>query len=179
MRPSGKHELRGAEVLRPGDAPVELQLTTRGGANFFLDVTEAGRHVLFTQHHPDEFNARLSGPDGSPPLVASHVFNPEHEHDEAVTSVGIAESGSVNLEQLNRWFSTLLMEKGTDIFRMKGILSVQGEPRRFVFQGVHMLFDGRPTEPWKGDEARSSQLVFIGRNLDRTALVDGFRACLA
>ncbi|WP_373071163.1 GTP-binding protein, partial [Gemmatimonas sp.] len=52
------------------------------------------------------------------------------------------------------------------------------ENARFVFQGVHMLFDGRPDRPW-GDAPRSSQLVFIGRHLDRQALNDGFRACLA
>jgi G3E family GTPase len=60
---------------------------------------------------------------------------------------------------------------------MKGFISLAGEAERFVFQGVHMLFDGRPHTPW-GDEPRQSQLVFIGRNLDRDALEAGFRACL-
>jgi hypothetical protein len=27
---------------------------------------------------------------------------------------------------------------------MKGVLSIAGDTRRFVFQSVHMLFDGRP-----------------------------------
>ena len=72
----------------------------------------------------------------------------------------------------------MLRTKGPDIFRMKGVLSIQGEAERFVFQGVHMLFDGRPDRPW-GDEPRRNSLVFIGRNLDRDALNAGFRACLA
>jgi G3E family GTPase len=49
---------------------------------------------------------------------------------------------------------------------------------RFVFQGVHMLMDGRPDRPW-GAEPRRNTLVFIGRNLDRKELNEGFRACLA
>jgi hypothetical protein len=41
-----------------------------------------------------------------------------------------------------------------------------------------MLFDGRPDRPWK-DAERRNQLIFIGRNLDRNQLNEGFRACLA
>ena len=60
---------------------------------------------------------------------------------------------------------------------MKGVLSLRGQDERFVFQGVHMLFDGRPDRPW-GNEQRHNKMVFIGRNLDRSALEEGFRACL-
>ena len=61
---------------------------------------------------------------------------------------------------------------------MKGIINIAGESRRFIFQGVHMLFDGKFDRDWKADEKRRSQLVFIGRNLDRDALEEGFRACV-
>jgi G3E family GTPase len=60
---------------------------------------------------------------------------------------------------------------------MKGILDVAGQDRRYVFQGVHMLFDGRPDRPWTGP--RRSELVFIGRNLDRASLEAELRACVA
>jgi G3E family GTPase len=62
---------------------------------------------------------------------------------------------------------------------MKGVLSVKGDKRRFVFQGVHMLFDGRPDRPWAKAEERGNKMIFIGRNLDRAQLEEGFRACLA
>jgi G3E family GTPase len=61
---------------------------------------------------------------------------------------------------------------------MKGILSLAGSDNRFVYQGVHMLFDGRDDRPW-GDAARASDLVFIGRNLDREELVRGVESCVA
>jgi G3E family GTPase len=71
-----------------------------------------------------------------------------------------------------------LREQGTDIFRMKGILNIKGSSHRFVFQGVHMLFDGREDRPW-GESSRSSDLVFIGKNLDRAALTQGLERCRA
>jgi G3E family GTPase len=101
-----------------------------------------------------------------------------HEHDETVGSVAIVESGEVDGEKLNAWLSNLLQNQGADIFRMKGILTIAGEDFRFVFQGVHMLFDGTADRPWRPGEVRKNELVFIGRNLDEVALKASFRACL-
>ena len=71
----------------------------------------------------------------------------------------------------------LLANQDPDIFRMKGVLSVAGSKERYVFQGVHMLFDGRMDRPWREGE-RANSLIFIGRNLDRANLNAGFNACL-
>jgi len=95
-----------------------------------------------------------------------------------VTSVGIRASGDLDEKKLSEWLGELLRTKGQDIFRMKGILAVKGREMRFVFQGVHMLMDGRPDRPW-GDDPRQNTLIFIGRNLDRAELNEGFRSCLA
>ncbi len=61
---------------------------------------------------------------------------------------------------------------------MKGVLNIRGDERRYVFHGVHMMFEGRPDRAW-GDAPRSSQLVFIGRGLDREELETGFANCFA
>ena len=102
----------------------------------------------------------------------------EHMHDQSITSVGIEVDGSVDLEKINDWLGWLLREKGTEIFRMKGILNINGSENRFVFQGVHMLFDGQPDRAWRADETRVNKMIFIGRNLDRDDLNSRFRACL-
>lgn len=101
-----------------------------------------------------------------------------HEHDETVGSVAIVEVGELDGEKLNAWLGKLLREQGTNIFRMKGILTIAGESQRFVFQGVHMLFDGRADRPWSPEETRKNELVFIGRNLDEAQLREDFRSCL-
>ena len=64
---------------------------------------------------------------------------------------------------------------------MKGVLAVAGMSDKYAFQGVHMMLEGTPLEPWGAnvpDEPRTNKLVFIGRKLDRAALEAGFEACL-
>ncbi|MBD0363711.1 MAG: GTP-binding protein [Coleofasciculus sp. C3-bin4] len=101
-----------------------------------------------------------------------------HEHDESVYSVALVESGEVDNQKLGNWLTVLLQTQGPDIFRMKGILTLKGDDHRYVFQGVHMLFDGTRDRPWKPEETRKNELVFIGRNLDEAKLREDFRACL-
>jgi G3E family GTPase len=108
----------------------------------------------------------------------SLLIDTAHEHDASVSSVGIELEGDTDAKKLQDWLGTLLRERGADIFRMKGVLSVKGQARRLVFQGVHMLLDHDLGKPW-GNESRLNRMVFIGRALDRDALHDGFRQCLA
>lgn len=99
--------------------------------------------------------------------------------DDRVSSVGIKEDGALDLGKLNQWFGTLLRDKGADIFRMKGVLNINGQDEKFVFQGVHMVFDGQPMEPWGPDEVRCNKLVFIGKELNRKELTEAFLLCIA
>jgi hypothetical protein len=92
-----------------------------------------------------------------------------------VSSVGIIEERPVNPFKLHQWITDLLLDKGADMFRMKGMLHLADNANRFVFQGVHMLFDGQADRPWRADEPRLSQMVFIGRHLDRTDTDRRFR----
>lgn len=102
----------------------------------------------------------------------------EHEHDDSVGSLSITQLGDVNIIDLNDWLDDLLISKGADIFRMKGVVSVAHTDHRYIYQGVHMIFEGMFDDLWGPDETRQSKLVFIGKNLDKAALTDGFKACL-
>lgn len=141
-------------------------------------IDRPGDYALFTEHHPDEFRAELRGPAGGVTAKEAHAYKPDHEHDDAVSSVGITIPGDLDEKKLNAWLGELLRTQGTDIFRMKGVLAVSGDPNRYVFQGVHMLFDGRPDRPW-GQAPLTNKLIFIGRNLERAKLTEGIRSCLA
>jgi G3E family GTPase len=103
----------------------------------------------------------------------------ERHHDGAIRSVALREPGALDGRKLNAWLGGLLKSRGGDILRMKGIVEVQGETRRVVFQGVHMMFDGRADRPWAPDEDRTNTLVFIGRNLAEAELRDALRSCRA
>ena len=102
-----------------------------------------------------------------------------HEHDDAVTSVALRETRSIDVNKFNQWIGALLREQGLSILRSKGILDIEGSPNRFIFQGVHMLMEGDDGKAWNRDEARDSKLVFIGRDLDAAELRAGFAACVA
>lgn len=163
--------------LIPDPTLYRLPLNESDEMRFSITIEKPGLYGLFTEHHPSEFDLALLNESGAIALAADREFKPPHEHDDEVTSVGITTAGDLDMEMLNRWLGKLLREQGPDIYRMKGVLSVAGMPERFVFQGVHMLFNGRPDRPW-GNEPRHNSLIFIGRNLDREALNESFRACL-
>ena len=106
----------------------------------------------------------------------------EHEHDSRVTSVSSRFEGELNVNKLNVWIGKLMRDKGEDIFRYKGVLAVKGMNEKFVFQGVHMLFSGDFSDEiglWKDGETRECRFVFIGKNLDHQALLDGLMECRA
>lgn len=166
----------GGKIDQPAQV-YKLDLEDHGSKSFSVSLKEPGLYVLFTQHKPEEFSLSMANTDGIILPVAEVTYDAGHTHDSEVTSVGIDTDGDLDEKKFNDWLGQLLREKGTDIFRMKGILSLAGKEERFVFQGVHMLFDGKPDRPW-GMEKRNNQLVFIGRNLNRNELLEGFNACL-
>eukprot|EP00775_Hariotina_reticulata_P009293 gene9293-9458_t len=115
-----------------------------------------------------------------------HHSHLDHKHDSRVTSVGIVSDGSADMRKLNGWLSTLLQERGADLFRSKGILSIQGSYDKWVLgrrelggnRGRFSSSAGGAGRPWAPDEKRYCKLVFIGKNLDRQELTDAFNACL-
>ncbi|XP_020085533.1 uncharacterized protein LOC109708277 isoform X1 [Ananas comosus] len=102
----------------------------------------------------------------------------DHTHDSSVTSVSIVSEGMLDLDEVNDWLERLVDEKGDDLYRMKGVISVNESTGRYVLQGVHSMLDGCPGKPWGPNEKRINKLVFIGRNLDEAALRKAFKGCL-
>ncbi|WNG47650.1 GTP-binding protein [Archangium minus] len=166
-------------ALAAGNTHFQLDFAKdRGRKVYPLTVPREGLYALFTEHGPEEYALRVEDAGGGAlKHRVEQAFGAGHSHDETVTSVGIHLEGEVDQHRLNAWLAKVLQEQGTDIFRMKGILAIAGQKSRYVFQGVHMLFDGQPDKPW-GKTPRANDLVFIGRNLDREALTEGFRKCL-
>jgi G3E family GTPase len=107
-----------------------------------------------------------------------HQHHDHHQHDGTVSSVGIKLPGSVNYLMLERWLDRLVTVDGANLYRYKGLVSVQGVPNKYLFQGVGMtLTSGFANLPWRTDEPRESRFCFIGKNLDRELYVSGFTAC--
>ncbi len=103
----------------------------------------------------------------------------KHYHDETMQSVAFEIPGDVDANKFMPWVNNLAQTEGQNFLRWKGILAFAGEPRRFVFQGVHMILDGDLQREWRPDEKRRSKIVFIGKELDEAKLRQGFEACAA
>jgi len=108
-------------------------------------------------------------------------INAEHQHDESVSSIGFnfGPDQQLDLQRLMQWINTLISKYSLDLFRYKGVIAVKGMENKYVFQGVHMLFGGDfAKQPW-GDAERKSCFCFIGKNIGRMKLKEGFEACIA
>src|SRR5262249_27641912 len=103
----------------------------------------------------------------------------DHVSAAGISSVSLASEKLIDPNKLMPWLNDYTQEHGPDILRLKGILAFPDEPKRFVVQGVHMILDGDTQRDWKDGEARTSRLVFIGRNLNREELERAFAACAA
>lgn len=97
-----------------------------------------------------------------------------------VGSVGIKLEGHLDNIKFNYFMGTLLRERSSDLYRSKGVLSIHGQgATKFVFQGVHESINfGPASQDWLEGEARVNKMVFIGKDLDKAALREGFGKCM-
>jgi len=154
-----------AKIYRTQNSDVDMRAIL-GVQAFNLDNALAiDPHFLETHSHQDSHEHN------------HHEHN--HNHDAEIGSIAITEAQAVDAKKLDEWLDELLRTQGGDIFRLKGLVNVAGDDNRFVFQGVHMMYEGKSDRPWHPGETRKSELVFIGRNLKADQLREGFRQCLA
>ena len=102
-----------------------------------------------------------------------------HHHDDDVKSFVWKDPRPLHMEKIETFLSLMVQNYGEDLLRYKGILNIQGEPRRMIFQGVHMLMGGTPGKPWADGETRESVMVFIGRRIPRRLFEEGLAYCVA
>lgn len=101
-----------------------------------------------------------------------------HEHDDDISSFVFRSEQAFDLQKLEVFMGGLLEIFGTQLLRYKGILHINGDEHRTVFQGVHMLLGGEQGSAWKPNEKRESVLVFIGKELPRKEIETGLEMCL-
>jgi G3E family GTPase len=142
-----------------------------------LDLEPAFLEPDEHEHDHDHHHDHSHGGDGAD--RHRHGGGLKHYHDEEMQSVSLRTDQPLDPDKFFPWIQDLVAKDGPNILRCKGILSFKDDPERFVFQGVHMILDGDHQRPWGADEARSSRIVFIGRNLSEEKIKAGFENCLA
>ena len=72
-----------------------------------------------------------------------------HEHHDEVESFVFRSVKPFDGTKLENFLSGMIQMYGPDLLRYKGVLWMKGNPRRVVFQGVHMMMGGDLGKPWK------------------------------
>ena len=172
------HALSAGQSLSKSNQHYKLMFADAGSGEFGLSLDAAQRIALFMGHAPHGRQLVLVDADGA--ILKSNVehnFHGEHSHDSKVSSTSVELPGKFDGAQLNAWLEEFLQENGPDVYRMKGVVGIEGQDYRFVFQGVHMIFGSQAAGEW-GDETPLNRLVFIGKNLDAAYIRQSLEACL-
>jgi G3E family GTPase len=137
-----------------------------------------GGKTTCTDDHSDEHGHGHGAPSSEPARKKAK----KKRHDlTGVSSVGILAEGELDFGAVNTFMMNLLQENALNIYRSKGVMKFKDQGNtKFVFQGVHEQINFGPSSAeWGADEKVVNRMVFIGRNLNRKELEEGFRACLA
>jgi FtsP/CotA-like multicopper oxidase with cupredoxin domain len=108
-----------------------------------------------------------------------HSHEGHHEHHDQVESFVFKSDMPFDGQKLEQFLSGMIQVYGPDLLRYKGVLWMKGNPRRVVFQGVHMMMGGDMGKPWAKNEKKHSVMVFIGKKLPKDIFIAGMEECLA
>ena len=91
-----------------------------------------------------------------------------------ISSLVLRTEKPLDIDSLSAFMSDLLEDHGKQLLRYKGVLSIAGEDRRLVFQGVLKLYGFDWDTEWVEGEARESVMVFIADDLPEAKIREGF-----
>ncbi len=112
-------------------------------------------------------------------LDPEFLIDVHHEHHDEVESFVFRSPQPFDGDKLEQFLSGMIQVYGPDLLRYKGVLWMKGNPRRVVFQGVHMMMGGDLGKPWAKGEKKESVMIFIGKKLPRDLFLAGLEQCLA
>ncbi|MGH8382793.1 GTPase [Pseudomonas sp.] len=93
-----------------------------------------------------------------------------------ISSLVLRTDTPLDIDRLSDFMNQLLEDHGKQLLRYKGVLSIAGEDRRLVFQGVLKLYGFDWDTEWADGEARESVMVFIADELPEAKIREGFEA---
>jgi len=131
--------------------------------------------------HEDGHGASHGGGHGGGGLGHGHGSSVAFRHDLDVGSMVCEVMDTpIDFAKFRDWMSELL-ENSENLYRYKGILAVRnhagGPVMRRVVQGVHDMCQSEVGGEWPEGEKLKSQMVLIGRKLDRPGWMEKFKAC--
>jgi G3E family GTPase len=155
---------QGARILRTTRSQVAIPLILSVGLfesdKYFEEESKAEHH--HHDHHHHDHNCDHPSHDRS-----------HHLENDGFISVSFLSDKPLSIRKFQYFLDNQLPE---NIFRAKGIMWFEESPKRHIFHlcGKRFSIDD---EEWKGE--RKNQLVLIGQNLDRDALLAKLQNCIA
>jgi G3E family GTPase len=101
-----------------------------------------------------------------------HEQHDVNRHDDKIRAFCVTYDEPVRLDAVEQWFDLIMLLKGPDLLRVKGIVNVIGIDGPVVIHGVQHIFHPPAVLPeWPSDDRRT-RIVFITRDVDRQLLED-------
>lgn len=91
-----------------------------------------------------------------------------------VESIVVELDHAVDFAALSDVMEGFLLKYADNLLRYKGILAINGDDRRLLFQGVQRLYSADWDRAWRPEETRGCIMVFIGLELPEQDIRDGF-----
>jgi G3E family GTPase len=102
----------------------------------------------------------------------THQHNDVNRHDAHIKAVCLTIDEPIHGDALDLWLEALLLLRGADFLRVKGIINVVDLDGPVVIHGVqHIFHPAVMLKEWPNEDRRS-RIVFITRDIDESVLRD-------
>ena len=105
----------------------------------------------------------------------THQHNDVNRHDAHIKALCLTIDEPIRGDALDRWLEVLLLARGADFLRTKGIVNVVDHDGPVVIHGVqHIFHPAVVLKEWPSKDRRS-RIVFITRDIDESVIRDTLR----
>lgn len=112
-----------------------------------------------------------------------HAHDHDHDHpdvnrhDARISAFCVTMDKPLRWHGVGTWLEMLIATQGENLLRIKGILNLEGQERPVAIHGIrHLMHPPALLAGWPEGDPRTSRLVFITRDIPRSAIEDGLRA---
>ena len=131
-----------------------------------LDVQNWLKAEAYAEPHDHEHGTADRG------HTHTHQHNDVNRHDADIKAVCLTIDEPIHGDALDLWLEALLLLRGADFLRIKGIINVVDFDGPVVIHGVqHIFHPAVMLKEWPSEDRRS-RIVFITRDMDESALRD-------
>jgi G3E family GTPase len=177
----GQHGLRAPESVKQVAAADVLLVTKPDLAD---EPSLAALEAQLASINPTADVLRVAHGDVDPELLLRAGSRPPHqvmvpdaahEHGDEIRAVVLELDQVVDWTAFGIWLTMLLHARGSDLYRVKGLLDVGGDGPLLVNGVQHAVYPPVHLDSWPDGERRS-RLVVIGRGVDAERLTASLRA---